>query len=90
VGLGAAVVEGAWILWHGDIATETWTREDAFDSRLACNATLDRNEKHYGKIRVQRASETVLVVLPATGVSGAGFRLDCLPDTINPHESKRK
>src|SRR5438105_1237682 len=77
-----ASAECAWVLWHNDSGTESWIREDAFDARTACLAILDRNQTHYGKQRAQRSSETVLIVYPSAGVSGAGFRLDCLPDTI--------
>src|SRR5438309_3894040 len=88
--VATASAECAWVLWYSPNAPESWVREDAFESRATCVRTLDRNQRQYGEARVQRASETVLVIYPTPGVSGTASRLDCLPDTVDPRGPKGK
>jgi len=85
----SAWADSAWVRWLNDPAgTDSWFREDAFDTRRACVKTLDESQKHYGKDRVvQRASDTVLIVHRQ---KAEAMRLDCLPDTIDPRGSKGK
>jgi hypothetical protein len=80
----------AWVRWLNDpVPTDSWFRENAFDTRRDCVRTLDVEQQGYEKIhyKVQRENDTALVVFRFTGTA---FLLRCLPDTIDPRGAKGK
>jgi hypothetical protein len=100
VSVGTASAECAWVLWAHSLidvkrlasTVDEWTLLDTTETRAQCMTRLEERVNRGMAFRVAEQGESFRVLVPRVAKEGVTdfTRLQCFPDTIDPHGPKGK